>query len=256
MLELRNKHGFVIWFSDRLPLEPEVAFTIPVAPGTADQYTLSARVFDTASSLFATLTDKQDSLPLGTLPASTTSATAPHFKFVKDLPDSGIRLYENTGSLPRAYVAFASEAVSNEQAAFAAITAPSFNAHKSVILEDSPLQISVPATAMDVQPAKIIIRKADEVAIEYSTDRPGWLVLTDTFYPGWKAYLDGHAVPVLRANYLFRAVSAPAGKHVLIYRYVPIPFYLGLILFISFVLTVALAAMVNAFRHRSVPPIK
>ncbi len=46
-----------------------------------------------------------------------------------------------------------------------------------------------------------------------STDAPAWLVLTDTWFPGWTARLDGSDVPIARANHAFRAVALPAGDH-------------------------------------------
>jgi uncharacterized membrane protein YfhO len=61
-------------------------------------------------------------------------------------------------------------------------------------------------------------------------DAPGCVVLADLWYPGWKAYLDGHEQPVLRVNHALRGVTAPAGEHELIYRFEPRSLYIGLLL--------------------------
>ncbi|NLF51799.1 MAG: YfhO family protein [Leptolinea sp.] len=42
---------------------------------------------------------------------------------------------------------------------------------------------------------------------------PGWLVISDTWYPGWKAEIDGKPTEVLRSNYVFQSVEVPAGNH-------------------------------------------
>ena len=56
------------------------------------------------------------------------------------------------------------------------------------------------------------------------------VVLTDAFYPGWEAALDGAPVAVLRANTAVRAVVVPAGDHVVEMRYRAHSFRRGLVL--------------------------
>ena len=51
----------------------------------------------------------------------------------------------------------------------------------------------------------------ERIIVETDAARPGILVLTDTFYPGWRVTVDGASADLLRANYLFRGVYVPAG---------------------------------------------
>ncbi len=65
--------------------------------------------------------------------------------------------------------------------------------------------------------------------VEVSTDSPreGFLVLSDTYRPGWSALVDGIPAPILRAQVAFRAVRVPAGKHRVLFLYSPTSLRLG-----------------------------
>jgi uncharacterized membrane protein YfhO len=59
------------------------------------------------------------------------------------------------------------------------------------------------------------------VVISAASDHPGYLVLTDTWFPGWTAHVDGRETPVERADYAFRAVRLESGRHEIEFRYDP-----------------------------------
>jgi hypothetical protein len=65
------------------------------------------------------------------------------------------------------------------------------------------------------------------VEVEASAPEGGWLLLADTWYPGWRATVDGVDVEVYRADFLFRAVRLPPGEHRVVFRYAPSSFYAG-----------------------------
>lgn len=68
------------------------------------------------------------------------------------------------------------------------------------------------------------------VVIEAALREPGVLVLRDSFDPSWSAEVDGQSAQVARANGLYRAVSLPAGRHVIRFSYRPRALGTGLIL--------------------------
>jgi hypothetical protein len=78
--------------------------------------------------------------------------------------------------------------------------------------------------------ARIVEYTPNRVGIEYSADRDCFLYLGDTYYPGWRAYIDGRRALISRANLAFRALSVPKGTHRVVFRYVPLSFYGGLVL--------------------------
>ncbi|NIV35147.1 MAG: YfhO family protein, partial [Anaerolineae bacterium] len=59
------------------------------------------------------------------------------------------------------------------------------------------------------------------IRIEASLESPGYLVLTDTHYPGWEAEINGEPVDIERANLYFRAVYLPPGEHKILFSYSP-----------------------------------
>ncbi len=68
----------------------------------------------------------------------------------------------------------------------------------------------------------------NKIMLQIQSDAPGWLMLADTWYPGWEANIDGQATSIYRANYLFRAVQVPPGSHQIAFAYRPFWFYFGL----------------------------
>ena len=77
---------------------------------------------------------------------------------------------------------------------------------------------------------KLLSYKANRFSLEYESDGDAFLYVSDTYYPGWRAYVDGKETKIYRANLAFRAIEAPKGKHTVVFRYVPMSFYIGLAL--------------------------
>jgi uncharacterized membrane protein YfhO len=67
----------------------------------------------------------------------------------------------------------------------------------------------------------------NEVSIQAQTSDTAYLVLTDTYYPGWEATIDGIPAPVLRCNYAMRAVLLPPGEHHIQCIFLPQSFQVG-----------------------------
>jgi hypothetical protein len=79
-----------------------------------------------------------------------------------------------------------------------------------------------PAKAEGDLGSAIVQRYEDElVSVGTRADGRRLLVLSDVYYPGWVATVDGAPVPIHRADYAFRAVSVPAGEHLVEFRYRP-----------------------------------
>ncbi len=88
--------------------------------------------------------------------------------------------------------------------------------------------------------AVLVAELLNQLVIRIEAESSGWLVLADTWYPGWKAWVGGESAPIMRANGVFKAVRLPAGIHLVRIRYRPVAFLIGLLvsgvsgLFVSF----------------------
>ena len=79
--------------------------------------------------------------------------------------------------------------------------------------------------------------------IRAAAPKPAWLVLTDTYYPGWRAYVNGSQAEVVPANYAFRAVRIPKGGSEVVFTYEPASYRLGVFIgLLSLGCTLALAS--------------
>lgn len=137
-----------------------------------------------------------------------------------------VTVYRNPYLLPRAYVVCrAYEAVSPE-AALERVSAAAFDPRREVVLE-----AAVPPAAgdCDLQPVTLLPSPPNQVKIRAVLSQPGYLVLADTFYPGWQVRLDDRRAELWRANYAFRAVALDAGEHEVSFVYRPSSWLIGLV---------------------------
>lgn len=73
----------------------------------------------------------------------------------------------------------------------------------------------------------LLTHDTNTVSLACTTERDAFLYVSDAYYPGWKAYIDGKNVPIYRANLAFRAVYVPKGHHSVLFVYRPLSFYVG-----------------------------
>jgi len=141
-------------------------------------------------------------------------------------------VYENMQVMPRAYIVYNHVVKKDSSQILQYMNSKAFDMKNEVVLEDEPSleflkQINSPSF-----PPKVTIDKytSDEIRITADLSSNGWLILSDTYYPGWKAQVNNKEVTIHRANYNFRAVELHAGKHIVTFKYSPTSFRIGWIL--------------------------
>jgi hypothetical protein len=147
---------------------------------------------------------------------------------------------ENPAALPPAFVAYRWRASPNlNQSLLGLGLSSAAQSRDAPIVEGvsaSPGRGRVPPAT----PARVVSRTDTSVTLDAAARAPGRLVLLDTFYPGWKAQVDGKDVPIAATNAAFRSVPIPAGRHRVTFTYHPASVRAGLI--VSLVALVLLLA--------------
>ena len=131
----------------------------------------------------------------------------------------GVSIYENKSALPRAF--FAERIILSENSAdtIEMMHSDAFDPRTTAVVEigKSP----VPATDGMPPTATITEDKRNRVAIETDGSNEGVLVLSDNYYPGWRAFVDGAPTAIFRANCTMRAVAVPSGRHLVSFLFMP-----------------------------------
>jgi Bacterial membrane protein YfhO len=152
-----------------------------------------------------------------------------------------IRVFEVPDSLPRAYVVSRSRTAQVDEA-LSLVMQPDFDAAHEVVLSPSA---TTPALEAAMGSARILPAGPDRVRLEVESSGEGFLVLVDSYDPGWHATVDGRGVDVLRANVAFRAVAVGAGRHVVEMMYRPRSLVVGGAWSVASFLALGIAALMN-----------
>ena len=137
-----------------------------------------------------------------------------------------VKIYQYKKALPRAWLAGNFEVITKEAGILERIKQPDFDPVNTVILEEQPEGF---VSAKQAQ-GRVVIDEYQPNQIKISAEAlaPAVVVMSENHYPAWQAYLDGQPVKTYRADYTFRAVVVPAGKHKVEFRYQSKPFNTGL----------------------------
>lgn len=165
-----------------------------------------------------------------------TPAPVPQYELLGSAGNATV--YRNTTVAPRALVVHDVVGVRNEEAAInrfkssggrfpgGAVRVGTLDPRKTAVVEGRA------GGRMDCRgdaATRIRAYEPQEVRIDVDSPCPGLLVLTDTYYPGWKAEVNGAGAAVYPTDVLFRGVDVPAGRSTVVFRYRPTNFRLGLL---------------------------
>ncbi len=146
-----------------------------------------------------------------------------------------LAVYRNLTALPRAWVVYAAVSAPDLPAALEAIRQPDFDPEQSVVLTAPgdeppalPAELVASAAAPGGDAATVTAYGGNRLAFDVEAAAPGVLVISEVWYPGWRAAVNGKAADVWAANGGLRAVAVPAGSSTVELVFRPLPWRIGI----------------------------
>jgi hypothetical protein len=162
-----------------------------------------------------------------------------------------VKIYENLDVLPRAFFVHEAILAEDDEAALTLMQDEAFYPAATVVLgppfqlSDGPLWLSsVPSGSPDA--VRVTHYAPERVEIEVESASPGYLVLADAWYPGWRVTVDGESAPIWRADILFRAVAVGAGQHRVVFSFRSLSLRVGAGVSLASVVLLAVWALYKA----------
>lgn len=156
--------------------------------------------------------------------------------------DQTAEVDENPSAMDRAFLVYQAASAPGGPATLDTLAGSAFDPRREVLL-DGPVPVDLPSSPPTDSSVTLVHAGDRDVQLTVRTAAPAVLVLADTAYPGWHATLDGADVPILTADYLFRAVHVPAGDHTIQFTYDPVTFKIGVAISLATLLLIAVLAL-------------
>ncbi|NJN82588.1 MAG: YfhO family protein [Caldilineaceae bacterium] len=180
---------------------PSIPLTLTVAwqPGAPDVTIQAATLYDARTGMFTAL-----------LPSD-----RGHFR----LAHSGdVKVYENVDVAPRAYLAHQVIPATSPEESLAQMHQANADLSDAAIVEGLD---ALQSNAHSGDRAEVIVYEVEKVVIQVKSEEPALLVLTDAYYPGWRASVDDEPAPIYPTNHLLRGVAIPPGEHIVTFEFAP-----------------------------------
>ncbi len=172
------------------------------------------------------------------------------YKIKVDEKTNQMGIVEHQSRLPRVWMASKYQVETREDAIQSLLYSEGFDHRKSVILETEPDLTGVTLDSTDKWSARITSYSLNKIDIDVQSGKGGLLVLSEIYYPAWKAYIDGKPAPVYRADYALRAVPVSGRSHKVVFKFQSSSFSKGLILTLVSIAAAIGLVVFSLFRFR------
>lgn len=136
---------------------------------------------------------------------------------------NGWEIFENQNAVPRFFLTSNYKVFKTDDEFKKAFFKDDFNSSKEVLLEENVGDLGQDSN----KTIQLINYNPNNVSFLTNSTATDLLFISDNFYPGWEAYVDGVQTKIYRANYSFRAIKVPSGKHSILFTFDPFSFKIG-----------------------------
>lgn len=138
-----------------------------------------------------------------------------------------IDVFRNRSAFPHAFLTNDVHALADAAATFEAMCTGEIDLRHTALLETGD-NVELNDSTASAGVARVMSVTSASITVEVNAEAEGVLVVSEAYYPGWKASVDGQSAEVFPAYHAFRAVLVPEGEHVVVFTYEPLSFRLGL----------------------------
>ena len=168
--------------------------------------------------------------------------------------DSNVEIFQNKAVYPRAFVVYNIINVSSFDQALDLLTDSDIDLRQTAIVENFPGELGADLQKSNQQlaPGSAIVKRItpDRLVTEVETNSPGLLVLSEQYYPGWRAYVDGQETHIYAVDGILRGVFLNEGKHTVSFEYRPLSLQIGFSITLISLLATA-AGLLYLYKGRS-----
>lgn len=156
---------------------------------------------------------------------------------------------ENNKCLPRVFVVGKASILSGKKDIFSKLFNENFEPSREIIIEAQENDIDKPSSEEINYKIKNLEYTSNKITIDIELNNNGFLVLGDTYYPGWKAYIGGRETKIYKTNYIMRSIFIKKGIHKVEFIYAPFSFKIGCITTLSTVFILIVLGILKYYKY-------
>jgi hypothetical protein len=145
--------------------------------------------------------------------------------------DQDVLIYQNKNVFSRSFIVYRVDNVPSFDSALDLLDNPNLDLRRVGVVENLPMELENTINQNNLQMQSVSgsaeFISSGRLNVKVTTQAPGLLVVTDQYYPGWNAYVDGKPTPIYAVNGTFRGVFLEAGDHMIEFKYRPLSFIIG-----------------------------